>query len=196
MDKIVEKLMDIKEIKEQWDDFLRYVERQDVIFYYVGYFSQAITSAMAEAIKLRVKHAGAEAITRRKLFSSFIEMAQNIVHYSAGPNDFDTDGEASMRQGALFISYKNQRYYLHCANPVNMDVAEKLREKLEHLRSLTIDEIKLEYKKMLRSETPVDSKGAGLGLLTMARDASAPLDFAFTQTLADGTSMFYLRATI
>lgn len=188
--------MDINEIKEQWDDLCGFVERQDVIFYYVGYFSQAITSAMAEAIKLRVKHAGAEALTRRRLFSSFIEMAQNIVHYSSDPSNPDIDEDHSMRQGALFISFKNERYYLHCANPVNMDVAEKLREKLEHLRSLTIDEIKLEYKKMLRSETPVDSKGAGLGLLTMARDASAPLDFAFTQMPDEGTSMFYLRATI
>lgn len=188
--------MDIKEIEEQWDDFLLYVERRDVIFYYVGYFSQSITSAMAESIKLRVKHAGAEAVTRKRLFSSFVEMAQNIVHYSSEPSENALEEDMSMRRGAVYISSKDGRYYLYCANPVKAEIAQKLREKLEHLRSLTIDEIKSEYKKMLRSETPADSKGAGLGLLTMARDASAPLDFTFTQTPVDGTSMFYLRATI
>jgi len=183
-------------IQQQWDDFNRCVERRDVIFYYVGYFSQTIIAAMADAVKLRAEHTGAVAVTRRKLFSSFIEMTQNIVHYSADSYEKQGISEASMRHGAVFISLTDERYYLHCSNPVNAVVAEKLREKLEHLRSLTIDEIKLEYKEMLRSETPPDSKGAGLGFLTMARDASAPLEFEFSPPAADGTSMFYLRATI
>lgn len=188
--------MDMTGIQQQWDDFHKYVERRDIIFYYVGYFSQTIIAAMADAVKLRVEHTGAVALTRRKLFSSFIEMAQNIVHYSADAYDKEGATEASMRHGAVFISLTDERYYLHCANPVKADVAERLREKLEHLRSLTIDEIKREYKEMLRAETPPDSKGAGLGLLTMARDASAPLEFEFSPPTADGTSMFYLRATI
>ena len=188
--------MDINGIRLQWDDFYKYAERRDVIFYYVGYFSQSIIAAMADAVKLRVEHAGALATTRRKLFSSFIEMAQNIVHYSADSFEKEGQVEPSMRHGAVFISFTNDRYFLHCANPVKTDVAEKLREKLDHLRSLTIDEIKLEYKEMLRSETPPDSKGAGLGFLTMARDASAPLEFEFSPPGDDGNSMFYLRATI
>jgi len=183
-------------IQRQWDDFHSYVERRDVIFYYVGYFSQTIIAAMADAVKLRVEHVGAVAQTRRKLFSSFIEMAQNIVHYSADSYAGEGHTAPSMRHGAVFISLTGDRYYLYCANPVNADVAEKLREKLEHLRSLTIEQIKLEYKETLRSDTPADSKGAGLGFLTMARDASAPLEFEFSPPNADGTSMFYLRATI
>lgn len=184
-------------IQQQWAEFHSYVERRDVIFYYVGYFSQTIIAAMADAVKLRAEHAGAVAQTRRKLFSSFIEMAQNIVHYSSDLHEKEgLATEPSMRRGALFISHTDGVYYLHCANPVDGEVAEKLRVKLEHLRSLTIDEIKAEYKEMLRAETPPDSKGAGLGFLTVARDASAPLDFEFSAPDASGASTFYLRATI
>jgi hypothetical protein len=182
--------------QQEWAEFHSYVERRDVIFYYVGYFSQSIIAAMADAVKLRAEHAGAVSQTRRKLFSSFIEMAQNIVHYSS--DLYAKEGNEvvpPMRHGAVFISHTDGHYYLHCANPVSTEMAEKLRAKLEHLRSLTIDEIKSEYKEMLRAETPPDSKGAGLGFLTMARDASAPLDFEFSPA-AEGTSMFYLRATI
>jgi len=184
-------------IQQEWADFHDYVSRRDIVFYYVGYFSQTIIAAMAEAVRLRAEHTGAVSQTRRKLFSSFVEMAQNIVHYSA--DAYEKEGQSdgpSMRHGAVCISWSQERYYLHCANPVHADVADKLRQKLDHLRSLTIDEIKSEYKEMLRAETPVDSKGAGLGFLTMARDASAPLDFEFSPAADDGTSMFYLRATI
>lgn len=167
-----------------------------VIFYYMGYFSQNIIAAMADSVKTRVEYIGAASPTRRKLFSSFIEMAQNIIHYSA--DSVDTAGKASaeMRRGSVCISVENDRYYLKCSNLVHADIADLLRDKLEHLRTMTNDEIRLEYKETLRSETPEESKGAGLGLLTMARDASEPLDFEFIPEGADGNMMFCLKATI
>lgn len=181
---------------ESWHDFYHYAEREDVVFYYLGYFSQAIIAAMAEAVKLRLEHNGAAGMTRRKLFSTFIEMAQNIIHYSADAHHSTPEHAAAMCHGAVFISQKEDHYHLHCANPVRADMVAQLREKLEHLRAMTIDEIKQEYKEMLRSESPAGSKGAGLGLLTVARDASEPLEFAFSPVSPSGTAMFYLKVTI
>jgi hypothetical protein len=179
MNTMTELQMQKKSIEQEWFDLCQCAIRQDVIFYYTGYFSQNIIAAIAEAVKKRIEHMGAEGATRRKLFSSFVEMAQNI-----------------MRHGAVCVSNNNGRYFLHCANPVNAEVADRLRLKLSHLRSLTINEIKQEYRDTLRSETPVDSKGAGLGLLTVARDASEPLEFDFSPADADGNMRFYLKATI
>ncbi len=167
-----------------------------VIFYYMGYFSQNIIAAMADSVKTRVEYIGAASPTRRKLFSSFIEMAQNIIHYSADSIATQGKTDAEMRRGSVCISVENDRYYLQCSNLVHADIADHLREKLEHLRTLTNDEIRLEYKETLRAETPQESKGAGLGLLTMARDASEPLDFEFIPEGADGNMMFCLKATI
>jgi hypothetical protein len=188
--------MENKENCDHMQTFCQCADRRDVIFYYVGYFSQSIIAAMADAVKMRVEYVGAASLTRRKLFSSFIEMAQNIIHYSADSYEGAGQAEHAMRHGSVCISTKDDRYYLHCANPVQVEVADRLREKLEHLRTLTIDEIKREYKEMLRSETPEESKGAGLGLLTMARDASEPLEFEFAPANDAGNVMFCLRATI
>jgi hypothetical protein len=187
--------MESKSIDGQLHDFCHCSGTGNVIFFYAGYFSQNIIAAVADAVKMRIEHVGAEGLTRRKLFSSFIEMAQNIIHYSADAYEKTGQTDPAVRHGSVCITAKDERYYLHCANPVLAEVADRLREKLEHLRTLTIDQIKREYKEMLRAETPEDSKGAGLGLLTMARDASEPLEFQFAPG-ADGNSMFYLRATI
>jgi hypothetical protein len=188
--------MESKSIGGQLHDFCHCSGTGEVIFFYVGYFSQNIIAAMADAVKMRIEYVGAEGLTRRKLFSSFIEMAQNIVHYSADSYEKAGQTEHAMRHGSVCITAKDEHYYLHCANPILADVADRLREKLEHLRTLTIDEIKREYKEMLRSETPEDSKGAGLGLLTVARDASEPLEFQFTPAAEGGNCMFFLKATI
>lgn len=171
---------------------------RDVIFYYEGYFSQAIIAAVADAVKLRTEYVGATNSTRRKLFSSFIEMTQNIIHYSAdayAQND-GANFDHEVRHGSICISTEADHFYLHCANPIRNDVARQLRQKLDHLRTLTIDEIKREYKEMLRADTAEESKGAGLGLLTVARDASAPLEFEFLPIADSDNVLFYLKATI
>jgi len=181
-----------------WRIFCQLAGTRDVIFYYEGYFSQAIIAAVSDAVKMRTEHIGTGGMTRRRLFSSFIEMTQNIIHYSVDAYTRD-DGEHfnnEVRHGSICISMRDGRYHLHCANPVHHDVALQLREKLEHLRTLTIEDIKREYKRTLRAETPESSKGAGLGFLTMARDASEPLEFEFTPLGHGDNVLFFLKATI
>jgi len=181
-----------------WRIFCDCAEERNVVFYYEGYFSQTIITAVADAVKIRIEHVGATTMTRRKLFSSFIEMTQNIIHYSddAHVRNDQPNFSHEVRHGSICISAQADRYYLHCANPVRTDVAAQLREKLNYLHTLTIDDIKREYRQTLRSETSEYSKGAGLGLLTMARDAREPLEFEFMPIRGSQNVLFYLKATI
>jgi len=183
---------------DQYREFCELARQKNVIFYYVGYFSQNIVSAMAEAVRLRFEQAGTAGPIRRRLFSCFVEMAQNIIHYSADALTPPQQDRDELRHGSVCIGMDEEgRYFLLCANPVDLDVADMLRERLETLRTMTLDEIKASYREQLRSETPEDSKGAGLGFLTMARDASEPLEFEFQKTNGDAaTAMFVLKTTI
>lgn len=176
-------------------EFCELVAKRQIIFYYFGYFSQNIVKAMAEAVRLRLEQCETATATRRKLFSSFVEMAQNIVHYSSRTLTPPQADENELRQGSLCIACDEQRHYLQCANPVANANVEGLRTRLEELRSMSLDEIRRAYRETLRSDQPEGSKGAGLGILTVARDASEPLEFEFVPD-GDATTMFYLKATI
>ncbi|WAH55625.1 SiaB family protein kinase [Pseudomonas silvicola] len=177
--------------------FFELAQQRNVIFYHMGYFSHGIITTMAEVVKVQLEVAGVSGPTRRKLFSSFIELSQNIIHYSSDWLRPSVEDGTALRQGAVCISAEGDRYLMQCANPIATDDVERLREKLVSLCKMSIDEIKQAYKVVLRSETPEDSKGAGLGFLTMARDASAPLEFSFHPRADEpGTSLFCLKATI
>jgi hypothetical protein len=189
--------MNTPRIMKDFSTFFEIACQQRVIFYYVGYFSQNVVAAMADAVRLQLEMSGVNGPTRRKLFSSFIEMAQNIIHYSADSLTPSSQDNYELRHGSVCISEKEGQYLLQCANPIDATVAEGLRERLQSLRSMTLEEIKQAYKESLRAEMPEGSKGAGLGFLTMARDSSEPLEFDF-QPLEDHpeTVMFNLKATI
>lgn len=177
--------------------FFDVARKNKVIFYYVGYFSQNIIAAMSDAVRLQLTASGIDGVKRRKLFSSFVEMAQNIIHYSSDSLTAESQETNQLRHGSVCISHVDGQYWLMCSNPVDNSRVDHLRETLEPLRHMTLEEIKHAYKETLRAETPEHSKGAGLGFLTMARDASAPLEYSFLPIGADSAStMFFLTAII
>lgn len=190
--------MSSKALAEKYGTFFDLAHQHQIIFYYVGYFSQHIVAAMAEAVKLQLEVAEVAGPTRRKLFSSFVEMAQNIVHYSSDSLTPNSQTEGELRHGSVCIRREEDgSFLLLCANPVEKAIADELRAKLDALRCMTLDEIKQAYRKTLREETPEGSKGAGMGFLTVARDAREPLEFDFEASDdAGGPSVFYLKAAI
>ena len=179
------------------EEFFALAQRRNVIFYHKGYFSHNIIAAMAEVVKLQLEVTGIAGPTRRRLFSSFVELAQNIMHYSSDSIPPEGIHPGIARAGTVCISIENGHYLMLCLNPMATASVDALHEKLEPLRSMTLDEIKQAYKISLREEAPENSKGAGLGFLTMARDASAPLEFAFRPLDDDpDTTLFHLKAII
>lgn len=185
-------------IVEQYGSFFNLARQHQVIFYYVGYFSQHIVAAMSDAVKLQLEVTGVAGPTRRKLFSSFVEMAQNIIHYSADSLTPASQDNGELRHGSVCIRREDDgTFLLLCANPIEPKIAEDLRVKLAKLRSMTMEEIKQAYRQSMREETPEGSKGAGMGLLTVARDAREPLEFDFDAANDTcGTPVFYLKAAI
>lgn len=171
--------MNLSEFLGQDSAFFELAQQRNLIFFHKGYFSHNIVAAMSEVVKLQLEVAGVGAPTRRKLFSSFIELSQNIVHYSS---DLLVDGQeqrGSIREGMVCIVTQGERHPILGVNPIATSAVADLRETLEPLRNMSLDEIKQAYKVSLRTETPAHSRGAGLGFLTMARDASEPLEFSF-----------------
>lgn len=177
--------------------FLGMAGQRRVIFYYVGYFSQNVIAAMAEALKLKLASSGADGTQRRRLFSSFIEMAQNIVHYSSEALTPEAQDDRELRHGSVCITQQDGHYVLLCANIIRADDVTRLRTNLQPLRDMTADEIRQAHKRSLREPSPEGSKGAGLGFLTMAKDSTTPLAFDFEPLEGDAHRvMFYLKTTI
>ena len=182
---------------EEFNDFWDVARKRNIIFFYVGYFSQHVVAAISETIKARLDTAGAAGPTRRRIFSSFVEMSQNIMHYSSDTLTPDAQTENQMRRGSVCIGMKGDSFFLLCANPVDSSTVHRIRSRLDPLHTMTMDEIKSAYKKALREETPADSKGAGLGFLTIARDASEPLEFEFVPDAQDpDNTVFCIKAII
>lgn len=175
--------------------FCHHASNNGVLFYYTGEFSQNVIGAISDSLRQQLDTVGASGPARRKVFSTFIEMSQNIVHYA---DDTLNDGT---QNGTVAVTHREGRFSIMSANPVKLEHVERLRTKLEPLRSMSLDEIKAAYKAQLRNEGHANdqiSKGCGLGFLTVARESSEPIEYQIvvSSERTDGHAEFYLRATI
>lgn len=180
---------------DMFNAFCNSADFSGVIFYYNGELSQNVVATMGDALKGRLEEEGNLGPKARKLFSSYIEMVQNALHYSPLAPNGGKIGAVAVGKG------KEDKYFIVCGNLVEKQHMPRIREKIEPLRSMTLEEIKKAYREQLRNDRHAEqddiSKGAGLGFLTVARDASEPIEYAFDEVPGHGElARFYLKAIV
>jgi hypothetical protein len=135
------------------------------------------------------------------VFAVFVEQMQNIIRYSAEkvspllPPASDAKALMEIRYGILTIGKEGTDYVVCAGNLIERADVARLRARLEKLRGMSKDELKALYKEQLRAEPEAGSKGAGLGFMEIARRASKPIEFDFTDIDPD-YSFFALKTTI
>jgi hypothetical protein len=125
-----------------------------------------------------------------------MEMAQNILHYGASSGD--GDGIAG-KFGALCVTRGAEGYEVMCGNDMSSEQVPRVRRRLEAVQAMEPDKVRQAYRRQLASDQEdADSKGAGLGLLTMAASSRAPIEFVFDPDppLADGKTFLFLKSVI
>jgi hypothetical protein len=181
-----------------FNTFRDIADHNGIILYYHGTLSESVISTISESLKQKLKDTEAGGPKSRKLFSSFIELSQNALHYSA-------DEIAGIKEKicAIAVGVKDGKHFIVCGNLVEKQYVESIRSKIEPLLSMTNEEIKQAYRQQLRNQNHEEhnpsSKGAGLGLLTIARDASEPIEYSLVEPECDDDAdiaYFYLKATI
>jgi hypothetical protein len=182
-------------------DMRAMLHTRGVIFAYSGYVTEPVLSGVGEALKRKLAIDDADTKTLRSVFAVFVEQMQNIIRYSAEkaeaslPPAADTRALMEIRYGILTIGREGRDYVVCAGNLVERADVERLRARLSRIRDMSKDELKALYKEQLRAEPEQGSKGAGLGFMEIARRASKPIEFDFTDV--DKTHAFFaLKATI
>jgi hypothetical protein len=178
-------------------DIRSILQKQGIIFAYSGYVTEAVLSGVGEAIKQKLALDDADTKTLRSVFAVFVEQMQNMIRYSAEkvPNSAAEPPLIELRYGVLTIGREGDDYVVHAGNLVARSDVEPLRERLSKIRSMNKEELRALRKERLRAGPEEGSKGAGLGLMEIARRASKPIEFDFAD-VDDKHAFFTIRASV
>lgn len=182
-------------LAEEYLSFKKVLEQKGIIFSFSGYVSEGILFALGDALKQKMALEDTDANTTKKVFSVFVEQVQNIIRYSADRVSGDLGKPVELSSGMIAVGQDAGKFFVICANKVALADMDRLKDRLEHLQRLDKEGIKAYYKEKLREDPDVDSKGASIGLIEIARRASAPIDFDFVK-VNDACAFFCLKAYI
>jgi hypothetical protein len=154
-------------------DYYQNARRERIVLSFMGIVTQEI---MVEYGKLIQQQEGLSLNSRQILFGTFIELAQNIIRYSA--ERVTTAGQLR-GVGLVLVSEQDDTFTVSSGNLVTCDTADELQRQLSALVVLGPDELKQLARDRRRSGPPAGSKGAGLGLIEIVRRAAKPPRFEF-----------------
>lgn len=160
-------------------ELYRQMTSASVVVAFKGAFSQALLVNLGEIIKRQE----GDGLKVQKMFSVFIEMAQNILYYSAEREPLalsarESSGELqNVGTGIITIYDSATAYIVSSGNAVDTQRGEMIIDRCTYLASLSKEALKAEYHKQRNGDTPEGSRGAGLGLIDMMRKSDAPPEF-------------------
>jgi hypothetical protein len=166
--------------------------QQRVLLAFNGSMTQSLIEELGKALRNHLQDEDASSNAAMDVFSVYIEMTQNIRHYMAAHAYQEHDAAAVVVIGR----HDNGAYFVSAGNTVEIADGQRLAQRVESLFSMDKAALKAAYKEQLRRPRDESaSTGAGLGLIDMARKASAPLTCSL-RSLDNGKAFLSLYVTI
>lgn len=134
----------------------------------------------------------------QSVFSVFVEQMNNMLMYSAEKQQFSSEEKNSLdvSTGVFILGASNKKYFLQSGNVMKTENVQSMRERIDYLNTMDKTQLRKYYKQQMKEENKnPESRGAGLGLIEIARRASSPIEYEFTP-LEDGRAFFAMYVEI
>ena len=177
-------------------DIYRDLKMKKIIFCYSGPIAQSSIEGIGSTLRRNLAMDDAGHGTVLSVFSIFIEQVQNVLNYSAERLGTQKDQEQEQRIGVVVIGREeNDDYVIYCGNQVyNVDIP-RMQDQIELVIKLDKDQLKTLYKERRKMAAPPGNKGAGLGLIEMARKSGQPLEYVFIP-IDEMVSFFSIKVVV
>ncbi|MDX2301824.1 MAG: SiaB family protein kinase [Microscillaceae bacterium] len=170
-------------------DYYTPSHKKDIVLSYKGPVTDGLIADMGQDVRNLFAH---EKQIKRKIFAIFIELAQNILYYSAEKSKYQ-DKQDSL--GTLLITQTPEYYLLSCGNLIENIDAPSLLDRCCKINSLTREDLR-SYKREERSlPRSQKSRGAGIGLIQVALLSENRLGASFIE-VSDQFTYFTLSIKI
>ena len=169
-------------------DLHQSLSEHHLILAYEGEFTQEITKSILAMAERNMDSTGEESSIKRKVFNVMVESLQNIVKHA------DNNGKTS-HSAVFMVGKQKEQYTIISGNPMNNDVIEIVKEKIDKVNELDRDGLKAYYKEIIKNTKISEKGGAGLGFIDMARKSGQPLAYDF-HDMGNGKSFFSLKSSI
>jgi len=181
-------------------DFRNELSNRGIVFTYSGFLNDDILTGIGNALRTKLALDHTDSKVSRGIFSAFVEQVQNVIRYSAETQGPEVDEEGvvtddpllnqEIRYGMVAIGDRaDGKRFVTCCNMIEQKNVPKLQASLETIRGLDRKELTKLMREQLKEGPPEGSKGAGVGFVSIAREANGDWDYEMVPT--EDPNMFF-----
>lgn len=179
-------------------EYYRMVKDKGLNIIYSGPIWADGVEGLGQTLRKRMEFDAVPLSSSQAVFSVFIEQMNNMLMYSTDQQPFHRpDGsEFGVASGVFILGSKGKQYFLQCGNLMAKEHVPAMQERIDFLNTLDKTELRKFYKEQIKTDNPnSESKGAGLGLIEIARRASSKIEYTF-EPMDNGQTFFSMFITI
>jgi len=178
--------------------YYKTLDEDSILIIYSGPIWADGIDGLAEMLLKRLEFDESSLGASQAVFSIFVEQVNNMMMYST-EKEYKNDANGNtleISKGIFILGVQQSAYFVQSGNLVTNSNAEMLKNKIDHLNSLDKKQLRQYHKERLKAENDnPESKGAGLGLIEVARRATSPIEYDF-EPYDDQRQYFTMYVTV
>jgi len=165
----------------------QYMSEKNIFFSYTGTFDHFTITALLKGVKRKLKLLEIEKLIAQKIHSVLVEKVENIRKYGAQESEKENTG-------ILLLGKTDDKYIVITGNKVLDADVLILKEKLERIAGLSVEQLKQEYRKQILIKESFET-GAGLGLIDIAIKSGNGIKYEFKKH-GDASTFYFMQTEI
>ena len=157
-------------------EYYKKMRKRNIVLDFQGAISHDMLVGMAELVKDKFTQDSRRGDIVKKIFSVFIEMAQNIAQYSTERVPLDNH-PSDAGAGIIVVTANNKTYTITSGNLANKQSIPGIVKHCEAINNMEKEALKRFYKKQIKSSRETGKKGGGIGLIDIVRKSGNPVHY-------------------
>ncbi|MEY5048007.1 MAG: hypothetical protein RLZZ175_1366 [Bacteroidota bacterium] len=165
----------------------------NIMLTFKGEVSFDLVNSVLKIMEERLDRIEENKKTRKKVYNVLVECLQNLCNHIE-TSDYEVQGYDA-RTALLIIETDAEKYKVVTGNYIPKDQVAGLKERLEQINSISKEELRELYKKILDNGQFSEKGGGGLGFIDIARKSGQKLKYEF-ENVNETVAFFTLRIDV
>jgi len=156
--------------------YYQLIQTEKILLTYKGSMDGETISFVVKLIEKSITEGGEKLAIRKKVVNILVEALQNVLNYFA-EESLDKSLE---NESFVIITCTKQEYEITVGNYLSTQRMKTLKKRIDNVNMMSQEDLQKVYLDILENPKVSMSRGAGLGLIDMARRTQNKINYTFS----------------
>jgi hypothetical protein len=157
--------------------YYQLIQNEKILICYKGVIDSDAVCYLTRLTEKNISSSGERLAIRKKVINILVEALQNVLNYFA-EESLDKSLE---NESFVIVTCTKQEYEITIGNYISAHRMKTLKKRIDNVNMMSAEDLQKVYLDILENPKVSINRGAGLGLIDMARRTQNKINYAFNE---------------